>query len=93
MTSLCFAAVSRLGAAVMAAWQPPQAANSFSTWGTIAAQAAAERSGWWEMCIRDSAKACDFSEPYYTDLPPVILVKAANADKYKTCLLYTSRCV
>ena len=32
----------------------------------------------------ERAKACDFSEPYYTDLPPVILVKAANADKYKT---------
>ena len=32
----------------------------------------------------ERAKACDFSDPYYTDLPPVILVKAANADKYKT---------
>ena len=32
----------------------------------------------------ERAKACDFSEPYYTDLPPVILVKAADADKYKT---------
>ena len=29
-------------------------------------------------------KSADFSDPYYTDLPPVILVKAANADKYKT---------
>lgn len=29
-------------------------------------------------------EAADFSDPYYTDLPPVILVKAANADKYKT---------
>ena len=26
----------------------------------------------------------DFSDPYYTDLPPVILVKTANLDKYKT---------
>ena len=32
----------------------------------------------------ERAKACDFSEPYYTDLPPVILVKASDADKYKT---------
>ena len=32
----------------------------------------------------ERALACDFSDPYYTDLPPVILVKAANADKYKT---------
>lgn len=32
----------------------------------------------------ERAKACDFSDPYYTDLPPVILVKASNADKYKT---------
>ena len=29
-------------------------------------------------------EAADFSDPYYTDLPPVILVKASNADKYKT---------
>ena len=29
-------------------------------------------------------QSADFSDPYYTDLPPVILVKAANADKYKT---------
>ena len=32
----------------------------------------------------ERAKACDFSDPYYTDLPPVILVKTANLDKYKT---------
>ena len=32
----------------------------------------------------ERALACDFSDPYYTDLPPVILVKASNADKYKT---------
>ena len=32
----------------------------------------------------ERAKACDFSDPYYTDLPPVILVKASDADKYKT---------
>ena len=27
-------------------------------------------------------EAADFSDPYYTDLPPMILVKAANADQY-----------
>ena len=32
----------------------------------------------------ERALACDFSDPYYTDLPPVILVNASNADKYKT---------
>ena len=32
----------------------------------------------------ERALACDFSDPYYTDLPPVILVKSANLDKYKT---------
>ncbi|MEF2821798.1 MAG: transporter substrate-binding domain-containing protein [Oscillospiraceae bacterium] len=32
----------------------------------------------------ERAKACDFSDPYYTDLPPVILMKASDADKYKT---------
>lgn len=28
--------------------------------------------------------AADFSDPYYTDVPPMILVKKANADSYKT---------
>ena len=32
----------------------------------------------------ERALACDFSDPYYTDLPPVILVKTANLYKYKT---------
>ena len=32
----------------------------------------------------ERALACDFSDPYYADLPPFILVKASNADKYKT---------
>ena len=27
-------------------------------------------------------EAADFSEPYYTDYPPMVLVKAANADAY-----------
>lgn len=29
-------------------------------------------------------QSADFSDPYYTDLPPVILMKASDADKYKT---------
>ena len=32
----------------------------------------------------ERALACDFSDPYYTDLPPVILVKTANLDKYQS---------
>ena len=32
----------------------------------------------------DRLENADFSDPYYTDVPPVILVKAANADQYKT---------
>ena len=32
----------------------------------------------------DRAKSCDFSDPYYTDLPPVILVKTENVDKFAT---------
>ena len=29
-------------------------------------------------------EAADFSDPYYTDYPPMILVKKENADSYKT---------
>lgn len=32
----------------------------------------------------ERALSADFSDPYYTDLPPVILVKAENADKFAT---------
>ena len=32
----------------------------------------------------ERALACDFSDPYYTDVPPAILVKADKADQYKT---------
>jgi ABC-type amino acid transport substrate-binding protein len=32
----------------------------------------------------ERALSADFSDPYYTDLPPVILVKADNAAKYAT---------
>ena len=29
-------------------------------------------------------KSADFSDPYYTDIPPAILVRAADADSFKT---------
>lgn len=32
----------------------------------------------------DRAKVADFSNPYYTDLPPMILIKAENVDVYNT---------
>ena len=32
----------------------------------------------------ERAEAADFSDPYYTDLPAMILVKKENADQYKT---------
>ena len=32
----------------------------------------------------DRLENTDFSDPYYTDVPPALLVKAANADQYKT---------
>ena len=32
----------------------------------------------------DRLEAADFSDPYYTDMPAMIVVKAANADQYKT---------
>lgn len=32
----------------------------------------------------DRTQSADFSDPYYTDIPPMILVKAENADAYKT---------
>lgn len=32
----------------------------------------------------DRLKAADFSDPYYTDIPAMILVKAADAETYKT---------
>ena len=35
-------------------------------------------------------EAADFSDPYYTDLPPMILIKADKAAEYTSCLLYTS---
>ena len=32
----------------------------------------------------DRLENADFSDPYYTDVPPALLVKTANADQYKT---------
>ena len=32
----------------------------------------------------DRLENADFSDPYYTDVPPALLVKAASADQYKT---------
>ena len=32
----------------------------------------------------DRLENADFSDPYYTDVPPALLVKAADADQYKT---------
>ena len=32
----------------------------------------------------DRLNAADFSDPYYTDMPPMILVRAADAEQYKT---------
>ena len=32
----------------------------------------------------DRLENADFSDPYYIDVPPALLVKAANADQYKT---------
>lgn len=32
----------------------------------------------------DRRLAADFSDPYYTDIPPMILVRAADADAYQT---------
>ena len=41
----------------------------------------------------DRLKSADFSDPYYTDLPPAILVKAADADSYKTLADFSGKSV
>lgn len=41
----------------------------------------------------DRLKSADFSDPYYTDLPPAILVKAADADSYKTLADFAGKSV
>ena len=41
----------------------------------------------------DRLKSADFSDPYYTDLPPAILVKAADAASYKTLADFSGKSV
>lgn len=41
----------------------------------------------------ERALACDFSDPYYTDLPPAILVKASDAASYKTLADFSGKSV
>ena len=41
----------------------------------------------------DRLKSADFSDPYYTDLPPAILVKASDAASYKTLADFSSKSV
>ena len=41
----------------------------------------------------ERAKACDFSDPYYTDLPAMILVKADAADQYNTLADFAGKSV
>ena len=38
-------------------------------------------------------KSADFSDPYYTDLPPAILVKASDATSYKTLADFSGKSV
>ena len=41
----------------------------------------------------DRLKSADFSDPYYTDLPPAILVKASDAASYKTLANFSGKSV
>ena len=41
----------------------------------------------------DRLENADFSDPYYTDVPPAILVKADKADSYKTLADFNSKSV
>lgn len=41
----------------------------------------------------DRLESADFSDPYYTDMPPMILVKAADADSYKTLADFSGKSV
>ena len=41
----------------------------------------------------DRLKSADFSNPYYTDLPPAILVKASDAASYKTLADFSGKSV
>ena len=41
----------------------------------------------------DRLENADFSDPYYTDVPPAILVKADKADQYKTLADFSGKSV
>ncbi len=41
----------------------------------------------------DRLKSADFSDPYYTDMPPAILVKASDAASYKTLADFAGKSV
>ena len=41
----------------------------------------------------DRMESADFSDPYYTDMPPMILVKAENAGSYKTLADFAGKSV
>ena len=41
----------------------------------------------------DRLESADFSDPYYTDMPPMILVKAADADSCKTLADFSGKSV
>ncbi len=41
----------------------------------------------------DRLKSADFSDPYYTDIPPMILVRAADADAYKSLSDFSGKTV
>ena len=41
----------------------------------------------------DRLKSADFSDPYYTDMPPAILVKASDAASYKTLADFSGKSV
>ncbi len=41
----------------------------------------------------DRAKSADFSDPYYTDYPPMILIRAADKDKYTSLESFAGKSV
>ena len=41
----------------------------------------------------DRLENADFSDPYYTDVPPAILVKADKADQYKTLAAFNGKSI
>lgn len=44
-------------------------------------------------CTEERQNAADFSDPYYDDLPPMILVKADKAEEYKTLADFAGKSV